>query len=55
MATIIVNCTCKSFIKVIPGYSLYHLIAVYVKILWGGGWGGTPSNGLYTGRLQSSV
>ena len=46
MATV-VNYTCKSLIKLIPGYSLYHLIAVCVKILGGWGWGGTPYNGLY--------
>ena len=38
MATV-VNYTCKSFIKLIPGYSLYHLIAVCVKISGEGGGG----------------
>ena len=54
MATV-VNYTCKSLIKLIPGYSLYHLIAVCVKILGGGGGGGggevLPIMA-YTGRLH---
>ena len=45
MATVI-NYTCKGFIKLTPGYSLYRLIAVCVKISGGGG-GGTPYYGLY--------
>ena len=38
MATVI-NYTCKGFIKLIPGYSLYRLIAVCVKISGGRGGG----------------
>ena len=50
MATV-VNYTCKSLIKLIPGYSLYHLIAVCVKILGGGGGKVLPIMA-YTGRLH---
>ena len=52
MATV-VDYTCKSLIKLIPGYSLYHLIAVCVKI-WGGGGGGGEVLPImaYTGRLH---
>ena len=52
MATV-VNYTCKSLIKLIPGYSLYHLIAVCVKILGVGGGGGEVLPIMaYTGRLH---
>ena len=50
MATV-VDYTCKSLIKLIPGYSLYHLIAVCVKILGGGGGEVLPIMA-YAGRLH---